>query len=793
MNILSFIKNNIVLLDGAMGTMLHASGLDADVPSEKWNLLAPDIVAGIHKAYFDAGSNVISANTFGINALKYSDDEMEELISSAYYNCEKAKAESVSARDKFIAFDIGPLGKLLSPFGELDFNEAVRIFSKAVCIAVKYPFDLVLIETMNDSYETKAALLAVKENSALPVFVTNAYGEDGKLVTGATPEVMAALLESMGADAIGVNCSFGPDKTMPVINKLLNATKLPLIMKPNAGLPEFSDGKTIYTLSAEEFAAVMSDAADKGISIIGGCCGTTPEFIKETAKALQGKSLCKRIIKKKTVVSSYTGTVEFNESPVLIGERINPTGKKRFKQALIENDIEYILNEGIAQQKKGVHLLDVNVGLAGIDEAEMLERIVFELQTVCDLPLQLDSADTTALERAMRIYNGKPLINSVNGKKESMESVFPLIKKYGGCVVALTLDENGIPETASGRIEIAEKILRIANEYGIEKEDIIFDPLTMTISTNSKNADITLECIKLIKEKLGCNTILGVSNISFGLPARDKLNATFFSLALSSGLSGAIMNPFSEAMTDTYYAYKALKGLDDNYNGYISYCSEFSDEAEKTVNVLSVEEELVEAICKGRKILAEQLTRKLLTRYEPLYIVNKYIIPALDKTGESFEKGKTFLPQLLVSADAASAAFDCIKKSSEKETADKCRIILATVEGDIHDIGKNIVKLLLENYGFDVIDLGKNVKAEAILEKIIELDAPIVGLSALMTTTLPSMKKTVELIKKEKPDCCVFVGGAVVTQEFASSINADKYTKDAMESVRYAEAVYEKL
>lgn len=790
MDIKQYIKNNVVFLDGAMGTMLHKFGLDPSVPTEKWNILAPEIVCDIHKSYYEAGSNVISSNTFGVNGLKYTDDEMYELIYAAYCNCIKAKEEAHSSQEKFIAFDIGPLGKLLKPYGNLSFNDAVEVFAKAVRIAKNFSFDLILIETMNDAYETKAALLAAKENSDLPVFVTNAYGEDEKLVTGASPEIMAALLEGMGADAIGVNCSFGPAQTLPIVKKLLDSTSLPVIMKPNAGLPEFREGKTVYSLSPEEFSETVKDAVEQGVRIIGGCCGTTPDFIRSITTCIVCKKPERGEVCLNTVVSSNTLLVEFKDSPILIGERINPTGKKRFKQALIDNDINYIINEGLAQQNAGAHMLDVNVGLAGIDEAQMLENVVYELQTVCNLPLQLDSADATALERAMRIYNGVPLINSVNGKVSSMESIFPLVKKYGGCVVALTLDEDGIPESVQGRIEIAERIISKAEQYGISKNRLIFDPLTMTISTNSENARVTLESINIISNKLGCKTILGVSNVSFGLPCREKLNSAFFALALSEGLSSAILNPFSQYMMDTYYSYCALKGIDKNSMAYISYCSSSAlvnvQPQEKAAND---EDSLADAIFKGRKAQAAEMTSKLLKTMKPMDIIQNIIIPSLDKTGESFENGKIFLPQLLISADAASAAFDAVKNAYGEKNADKCKVILATVEGDIHDIGKNIVKLLLENYGFDVIDLGKDVKAETIVDEILKNDVRLVGLSALMTTTLEAMKRTVRMIKEIKPDCFVFIGGAVVTEEFAVSVNADKYTKDAMSSVRYAEQI----
>lgn len=784
-----YIKDNILILDGAMGTMLQSVGLMPGECSEMWNISHTEEIMNVHKAYYDAGSNVVSTNTFGVNSLKYSDEMLEILIDKAISNCKKAKELSVGTQEKFIAFDIGPLGKLLKPFGDLDFEAAVEIFSKTVRIAVKYDIDFFFIETMNDSYETKAAVLAVKENSSLPVFVSNAYGEDGRLVTGATPSVMACMLESMGVDAVGANCSFGPAETLKVIKELRSNTSLPIIMKPNAGLPHYSDGVTTFNVSPEEFCDDILRAADIGVNIVGGCCGTTPEYIKCVSAVISDKKPCNYLKEKKTVVSSYTHTVIFDKKPVLIGERINPTGKKRFKQALLENDFDYIFSEGINQQDKGVHILDVNVGLAGIDECDMLKKVVSGLQAVCDLPLQLDSADPVALEQAMRIYNGKPLINSVNGKQSSMDSIFPLIKKYGGTVIALTLDEDGIPETKEGRIAIAKRIINEAAKYGIDKNDIIFDPLTMTVSTDEAAALCTLDCVEEITTSLQCKTSLGVSNISFGLPDRESLNCTFFSLALSKGLSAAIMNPYSKKMMDTYFSYCALTCNDDGFNSYISYCNstEVNDISAISSNNTV---DLTSAIIKGRIELASKLVADMLQSVDSLNIINDYIVPALDETGRLFEAGKLYLPQLLLSAGAAGAAFDVLKKHSTNSVKTKSKIILATVKGDIHDIGKNIVKLLLENYGYDIIDLGKDVAPEIIIDAIKQNDVSIVGLSALMTTTLDAMETSVKMIKDNFPSCKVFIGGAVVTADFAEKINADKYTKDAMDSVRYAESIF---
>lgn len=792
MLIKDYIKNNLLILDGAMGTMLQNLGLAPGENSEMWNISHPKEVINVHKAYYNSGSNVVSTNTFGVNCLKYDDSTLEMLIEKAVYNCNKARELSKGTQTKFIAFDIGPLGKLLKPIGEIEFENAVEVFSKTVRIANKYNIDCFFIETMNDSYETKAALLAVKENSSLPVFVSNAYGEDGRLVTGATPEVMATMLESMGADAVGVNCSFGPAETISIIRRIKECTSLPVIMKPNAGLPQFIDGKTVFNVSPDMFTGYIVEAVDMGVNIVGGCCGTNPEYIKCVSAALLDKKPQYKEIEKKTVVSSYTHTVVFDDFPILIGERINPTGKKRFKQALLENDLDYILSEGIKQQEKGVHILDVNVGLAGIDECEMLQKTVYELQSICDLPLQLDSSDAAALEKAMRIYNGKPLINSVNGKKSSMDSIFPLVKKYGGAIIALTLDEWGIPSTKEGRIEIAERILAEAEKYGITKNDIIFDPLTMAVSADESAGLCTIETVEAITKKLRCKTSLGVSNISFGLPEREVLNSTFFAMALQKGLSAAIMNPYSQRMMDVYYSYCALNCNDKGFVKYISYFE--NDASDYPISsVITSDDDIVNAIIKGRKEQAAKIAAIMLKNIDGLKLIDEYIIPALDKTGELFKDGKLYLPQLLMSAEAASMAFDEIKRITDKNVNTKCKIVLATVKGDIHDIGKNIVKLLLENFGFEIIDLGKDVSPETVVDAIVKNNASLVGLSALMTTTLGAMKDTVELVKSVVPDCKVFVGGAVVTEEYAKSISADRYTKDAMDSVRYADSVYSSM
>lgn len=788
MNIRDFIKNNIVYLDGGMGTLLQKSGLQPGELPEHWNISHPEVIREIHKNYYDSGSNVVNTNTFGANTLKFSIDELDEIICHAVKNADEARKASSGDQEKFIALDVGPTGKLLKPLGDLDFEDAVKIFAETIRLGVKYGVDLITIETMNDSYETKAAVLAAKENSDLPIIVTNAYGENGRLMTGANPAVMAAMLEGMGVDAIGANCSLGPKQLMDVMDELLKYCSVPVAFKPNAGLPK-SDGKvTYYDVDADEFAQDIKLSVENGVRIVGGCCGTTPEYIKKVCELTRGMK--PKEIEKKTysVCTSYNKAVFFGEKPILIGERINPTGKKRFKQALLENDIGYILQEAVNQQAKGVHVLDVNVGLPGIDEAQMLTTSVCELQCVTDLPLQIDSSDPVAMESALRRYNGKAMINSVNGKEENMNAIFPLVKKYGGFVVALTLDEKGIPSTVEGRMKIARKILLTAALYGINKKDIIFDPLAMTVSADKMSAVTTLETVKKITEQLGCNTSLGVSNVSFGLPSRELVNAAFFTTAMENGLSAAIMNPYSARMMEAYYSFNVVKGLDDNCMDFINFASQ--QEVQPTVKHES-SLTLKEAIEKGLKEKSSEITTAMLGENAPLDIVNSHVIPALDDVGKRFEEKKLFLPQLLMSAEAAKASFEIIKAAmaADGNSVKKGNIVIATVHGDIHDIGKNIVKLLLENYGYNVIDLGKNVPPETVLNAVIENHAPLVGLSALMTTTVPAMEETVKLVKEKAPWCKTVVGGAVLTQDYADKIGADKYAADAMESVRYAETV----
>lgn len=763
----------IKFFDGGMGSMLNLSA--GELP-EKLNINEPERVFAVHKGYADAGADFITANTFGANSLKY--DNVPELV--------KAAVELAKKTGKKVALDIGPTGKLLKPMGDLDFERAVELFSEVI-ESGKDGADVVIIETMSDSYELKAAVLAAKEHCDLPVIASMIFDENGRLLTGGDMRSACAMLEGLGADAVGINCGLGPKQMIELVKEMRENTSLPILVMPNAGLPESLDGKTVYNVSPQEFAEDMLTIAKQGVSYLGGCCGTTPEHIRAMIE------LCKKIPdsipekKTDTVVSSYSTAVTIGEKPVVIGERINPTGKKLFKEALRNNDIDYVIKEGLSQQEHGAHILDVNVGLPEIDEVKMLSDAVYNLQSVLPLPLQLDSSDPQALERAMRIYNGKPMVNSVNGKQSSMKEIFPLVKKYGGVVVCLCLDENGIPETAQGRIDIAKKIINTAQEYGIDKKDLVVDALTMTISTNKDNAIETLKAVKYIRNELGVGTVLGVSNISFGLPKREAINTAFFTLALENGLSAGIINPLSESMMNAYYSYNALMGYDDNCAEYIESVTLSQTAVSSTSSM-----DLKTAIIKGMKEDAGSCAKELLKDTQPLDIINEYIIPALDVVGDGFEKNKIFLPQLLMSADSAKEAFNVIREYlvlSGQEKKSENKIVIATVEGDIHDIGKNIVKVLLSNYGFDVIDLGKDVKCEKVLEETIKNDCKLVALSALMTTTVTNMEKTIKLVH-ENTDAKVLVGGAVLTKSYAKMIDADYYAKDAMESVRIAKSFF---
>lgn len=791
--ILDRLGKELLYFDGGMGTLLQAKGLLPGELPETWNLIHPEEIVDIHRQYYEAGSDIVLTNTFGANALKFHDSKygLKEIIDAAVANVRKAAALGVhDGRETYTALDVGPTGKLLKPVGDLGFAEAYEAFCEVVRYGEEAGADLIHIETMSDTYEVKAAVLAAKENTKLPVTVTMIFDEKGKLLTGGDVPSVVAMLEGLRVDALGINCGLGPEQMLPILKELMEYASVPVIVKPNAGLPKQRDGAVYYDVEPDRFADAMEQVLGMGACVIGGCCGTTPDHIRAMTK-MAGRRKPKALAPNEdTIVSSYGRAVILNKKPVIIGERINPTGKKKFKQALKDHDIDYILKEGVTQQDMGAHILDVNVGLPDIDEAAMMRETVTELQSVTSLPLQIDTVDIRAMETAMRIYNGKPMINSVNGKQESMDAVFPLVQRYGGAVVALTLDEEGIPGTARGRCEIAGRIIEEAARYGIKKKDIVVDVLAMTISSEPEGARTTLEALRLVRETYGVCTVLGVSNISFGLPCRPVINANFYTMALQNGLSAGIINPSSEDMMRSYTSFCALMNYDENCEEYIRRYGGQKREA-RTAPPASLT--LKDAIEKGLKEEAHHAASELLGTKAPLEIINRHLIPALDEVGKGFEKGTVFLPQLLMSADAAKIAFAVLKSSlaeNGQEAQKKDKVILATVRGDIHDIGKNIVKVLLENYSFDVIDLGKDVPPETIAECAVREDVRLVGLSALMTTTVVSMEDTIKLLRKEKPDCKVMVGGAVLNQEYADMIGADFYGKDAMQSVYYAQELF---
>lgn len=762
-----------------MGSLLQERGLKQGELPETWNLKKTEELIRIHREYLEAGADI------------------------------------ESGKNAYVALDMGPTGKLLKPMGTLDFEEAVSVYAEVVREGEKAGADLILIETMSDTYELKAAVLAAKENSSLPVMATVVFDEGHKLLTGASPENVVALLEGLRVDALGINCGLGPKQMKPIFERLARFASVPLIIMPNAGLPRVENGRTVYDVDPAEFAEDMAEIIAMGAWFAGGCCGTTPAHIRaltEKCRNFVPKALTK---KDDTIVTSYSKAVLLGGKPAIIGERINPTGKSKFKQALRDNNMEYILEEGVKQADAGADILDVNVGLPEIDEVAMMKQTVYELQGILPLPLQIDTTNAEAMEAAMRIYNGKPMINSVNGKEEVMKEIFPLVRKYGGVVVGLTLDESGIPTTAEGRLAIAEKIYRTAESYGIERKNIVIDALTMTMSTDDTSAGTTLEVVKKIKEQ-GGRTVLGVSNISFGLPHREILNAAFFSMAMSAGLSAGIINPNVASMRQAYDTYCVLGGFDSQCMNYIEKYA-----ALQTVTTLAPAgaagtangtagsstgagaaggngtagsmPALQNAIVKGLKEQAYRGTKEALASgRDTMDVINGELIPALDIVGQAFEKGTMFLPQLLMSAEAAKAGFAAIKEyveSTGTRQEKKGTVVIATVKGDIHDIGKNIVKVLLENYGFDVIDLGKDVPPEAVVEAVQQSGARLVGLSALMTTTVASMEETIKQLREKVPGCKVMVGGAVLTPEYADMIGADYYAKDAMQSVHYAEEI----
>ena len=785
MTIREEIGKRILFFDGGMGTLLQEQGLQAGELPETLNLKNPEPIIQIHKAYLAAGADIILANTFGANRFKYGED-LEKIVTAGVANAKKAVAES--GKKAYVALDIGSTGKLLKPMGTLDFEEAVGVFAEIIRVGEKAGADLILIETMSDTYELKAAVLAAKENSTLPIMATVIFDESKKMLTGASPQVVVSLLEGLGVDALGINCGLGPKQMKEIVKELLKYASIPVIVNPNAGLPRSENGKTVFDVGAEEFAQDMEEIVTMGAWFAGGCCGTTPAHIQAMVEKCKEITPVPITPKNYTFVTSYSTAVELGGRPVIIGERINPTGKSKFKQALRDHNIDYILEEGVKQEDSGAHILDVNVGLPEIDEAAMMETIVYELQSIMPIPLQIDTTNMEAMERALRIYNGKPMINSVNGKAEIMEQVFPLVKKYGGVVVGLALDEDGIPDTTEGRLAIAEKIYQTGEKYGISRKDIVIDALVMTMSTNNESAKITLDTVKEITAR-GGKTVLGVSNISFGLPQRELINAAFFTMAMNNGLSAGIINPNAKAMRQAYDTFCVLGGYDAQCMNYIENYA-VTDAPNAAAKPATAKLNLTDSIIKGLKDQAYRATEEELKTKEPMEIINGELVPALDVVGQGFEKGTMFLPQLLMSAEAAKAGFEAIRQyvqSHGEAQEKKATIVIATVKGDIHDIGKNIVKVLLENYGYEVIDLGKDVPPEKIVETVVDKHAPLVGLSALMTTTVVNMEESIKELHKEAPWCKIMVGGAVLTQEYADMIGADFYGKDAMQSVYYAE------
>ena len=774
-----------LFFDGGMGTLLQEQGLQAGELPETWNLKNPEPIIQIHKAYLAAGADILLANTFGANRFKYGED-LEKIVTAGVANAKKAVAES--GKKAYVALDIGSTGKLLKPMGTLDFEEAVGVFAEIIRVGEKAGADLILTETMSDTYELKAAVLAAKENSTLPIMATVIFDESKKMLTGASPQVVVSLLEGLGVDALGINCGLGPKQMKEIVKELLKYASIPVIVNPNAGLPRSENGKTVFDVGAEEFAEDMEEIVTMGAWFAGGCCGTTPAHIQAMVEKCKEITPVPITPKNYTFVTSYSTAVELGGRPVIIGERINPTGKSKFKQALRDHNIDYILEEGVKQEDSGAHILDVNVGLPEIDEAAMMETIVYELQSIMPIPLQIDTTNMEAMERALRIYNGKPMINSVNGKAEIMEQVFPLVKKYGGVVVGLALDEDGIPDTTEGRLAIAEKIYQTGEKYGISRKDIVIDALVMTMSTNNESAKITLDTVKEITAR-GGKTVLGVSNISFGLPQRELINAAFFTMAMNNGLSAGIINPNAKAMRQAYDTFCVLGGYDAQCMNYIENYA-VTDAPNAAAKPAAAKLNLTDSIIKGLKDQVYRATEEELKTKEPMEIINGELVPALDVVGQGFEKGTMFLPQLLMSAEAAKAGFEAIRQyvqSHGEAQEKKATIVIATVKGDIHDIGKNIVKVLLENYGYEVIDLGKDVPPEKIVETVVDKHAPLVGLSALMTTTVVNMEESIKELHKEAPWCKIMVGGAVLTQEYADMIGADFYGKDAMQSVYYAE------
>ncbi|MGL4791796.1 MAG: homocysteine S-methyltransferase family protein [Anaerotignaceae bacterium] len=775
------LNNGFIFLDGGFGTMLQANGLKLGEIPEVLSITNSDLVTNIHKQYVQAGSNVISANTFGANGHKLEGCgyTVAEVITASVKCARKASPQ-------YVALDIGPIGQLLEPLGNMTFDQAYNIFKEMIVAGEKAGCDLVLFETMTDLYELKAAILAAKENSNLPIFSTMTFEENKRTFTGCTISAMATVLESLGVDAMGINCSLGPVEILPIAQELASCTSLPLIVKPNAGLPNPIDNS--YNLTAEDFAKQMVPYAEAGVTIVGGCCGTTPEFIRLLKNEYSSLTPTRNKVAKKSLLCTPTNVLDLNRVRV-IGERINPTGKKRFQQALKENDLQYIVVCGIEQVEAGADILDVNVGVPGIDEPKMMEATVKALQAVTNLPLQIDSSDPKAIEAGLRYCNGKAIVNSVNGEESVMEKILPLVKKYGAAVVGLCMDENGIPKTSAQRIEIAQRILNKCLEYGISKEDVFIDCLTLTVSAQQDQGRHTLDAVRYVNKEMGLQTVLGVSNISFGLPNRELITKTFLVQAMEAGLTLPIINPNQKPIMEAVYAFNVINGYDIDSQAFIE---KFSVQTEETIKPELKAMDINYAISKGLKEETRKITAELLKEKTELEIVNDILIPALDKVGERYEKQEIFLPQLINCANASCEAFEVIKKSILAKGGDsvsKGKIILATVKGDIHDIGKNIVKVILENYGYEVIDLGRDVAVEAVVETAIKENIKLIGLSALMTTTLKSMEETIKALRESGHDCKVVVGGAVLTPEYAMEIGADYYAKDAKQTVDVAKEV----
>ncbi|MGI6710795.1 MAG: homocysteine S-methyltransferase family protein [Bacilli bacterium] len=773
----------IIIFDGAMGTLLQEKqklGQDTSLVS----IEDPEFLESIYLNYLESGADVITTNTFGSNSYKLEGAKYSlEKIVNASIDVARDALKKYAKKDKFLAYDIGPIGQLLAPFGALEFDRAYELFKEQVLLA-KDKVDLFIIETMSDVYELKAAILAVKENSNLPVFSSMSFEADERTLMGTDVETYANIATNLGVDAIGVNCSLGPKELKPIVFKLLESTNLPVLVQPNAGLPCFKDGKTCYNIGAEEYVNVMEEFALSGVSVLGGCCGTTPKYIEALAKRCKNIKLNRVVNSVKTKASSSQMTVELGIKPLVCGERINPTGKKLLREALQKQDFDYVIHEAILQEKALADILDVNVGASGVDEVNVLPKVVKLIQEIVMLPLQLDSANYEALEKSARYYNGIPIINSVNGKQESMNKVFPIVKKYGALVIALTLDGSDLPKTALEREKIAERIIKEAKKYGISEERIIVDCLVLTASAQQAEVVETLKAVRNIKAKYKIKTALGISNVSFGLPNRNLLNKTFLVAALANSLDLAIINPLDKEMMDAISAFNVLYNKDVNATDYIAKQTDVVIEKKSETNL-----SLYDVVKQGLKDEAKKAVKELLKTMAPMDIINEVLIKALDEVGVLYETKKIFLPQLILSAEATKEAFEVIQKSFESKDDKKGPIILATVEGDIHDIGKNIVKVVLESYGYRVIDLGKDVKAEVVVEAYHKYKPKAIGLSALMTTTVESMRKTIYLLRKVNVDCPILVGGAVLTSEYAKEIDADYYCKDAISTVKLLEKI----